>query len=164
MRDRVFGAGGSDGRSLARRALTVVLTVALLIAVLGTVYVAVTPSSVGTPYTELYVLNQQGVAADYPTNLTVGESGTVVAGVANHEQEQVQYLLVVSARNETIERQTFALADGESWDGSVTYSFDEPGSARVRFQLYRGTTEQPDGPLYREARLLVSVTDGEGSG
>lgn len=164
MRDRLFGETGSDGRSRARRALTALLTVALLIAVLGTVYVAVTPSTVGTPYTELYVLNEGGVAADYPTNLTVGESGTVVAGVENHEQEHVQYLLVATARNQTIERQTFALANGESWDGRVTYSFDEPGSARVRFQLYRGTTERPDGPPYRQARLLVRVADAEGAG
>ena len=64
-------------------------------------YVATTPK-VGERFTEFYVLGPGGKIADYPTNLTLGESGTVILGVVNHEYEDVTYRILVRLDNETI--------------------------------------------------------------
>ncbi len=38
-------------------------------------------------YTEFYLLGPDGKAANYPTKLTIGEVGTVITGIVNHENE-----------------------------------------------------------------------------
>lgn len=157
MRDLPVGGDETDRRSALRFALTTVLAVALLVSLGGAAYVAVNPPETGTPYTELYVLNEQGVAADYPTNLSVGEEGTVLVGIANDEHETVEYELVVGTEQRTIERQSITLGDGESTERRVGYAFDEPGATVVRFQLYRGSASS-DGEPYRQTRLIVNVT------
>lgn len=49
-----------------------------------TVYAVITPKE-GEKFTEFYVLDPNGKASDYPTNLKVGEEGEVIIGVVNHE-------------------------------------------------------------------------------
>ncbi len=55
----------------------------------------------GEKFTEFYVLGPEGVADDYPTDLTVGEEGGAIIGVVNHEYAIITHLLEVKL-NETI--------------------------------------------------------------
>lgn len=155
---------GTDRRYRARRVLTGVFTVVFVLSLVGAAYVAVTPQETGNPFTELYVLNESGVAADYDTNLTVGEEGSVTVGVANREHQRMEYTLFVRARDATLARHAFTLADEESWRRNVTYSFEDPGTVDLRFTLYRGSVAEPTGdPLIPPARLIVNVSSAGGA-
>lgn len=46
-------------------------------------------------FTEFYVLNDKGQAFDYPTNLTAGEEGSLIIGLANHEGRTANYTVEV---------------------------------------------------------------------
>jgi uncharacterized membrane protein len=53
-------------------------------------------------FTEFYVLNEQGQAFNYPSNLTVGEEGFIIVGLANHEGRTVNYTVEVWLLNYTL--------------------------------------------------------------
>ncbi len=83
-----------------------VLTIALIISILITlfllVYIIVTPR-VGESFTEFYLLGPSGKAERYPTNLSIGENGSVIIGIVNHEHEQVNYTVEIWVVNQTWE-------------------------------------------------------------
>jgi len=74
--------------------LTVALVVAIIISISLLIYVIVTPHN-GERFTEFYILGPSGKAEGYPTELSVGESGTVILGIANHEQREMNYTVEV---------------------------------------------------------------------
>jgi len=78
--------------------LTTVLIAAIVISISLLIYVIVTPH-VGESFTEFYLLGPDGKAEGYPTNLSVGENGTVTIGIANHEHKQMNYMAEVWAIN-----------------------------------------------------------------
>jgi len=80
---------------------TTILLVCLAGVIGATVYIAVYPK-IGERFTEFYILGPSGKAYGYATNLTLGESGTVIIGVVNHEYERISYKIVVTLDNETI--------------------------------------------------------------
>ncbi len=69
--------------------LTVILIISIILAISMTVYVIITPKE-GEKFTEFYVLGPNGTADDYPTDLKVGEEGTVIIGIVNHEYANVK--------------------------------------------------------------------------
>jgi uncharacterized membrane protein len=81
--------------------LTVILLIAIITALAATIYIIVTPKK-GEEFTEFYILGPGGKAADYPTNLSVGERGKVIVGVVNHEYKTVNYSFVARLGNKTI--------------------------------------------------------------
>jgi len=72
------------------RALTVILVISIASSLIALAYVIVVPKQ-GEEFTEFYILGPGGEAADYPTNLTVGEEASLIVGVANHEYRTVYY-------------------------------------------------------------------------
>lgn len=87
--------------SMPDKLISVGLVSCIVVAGGLTAYVASMPR-VGECFTEFYVLGYGGKIENYPTNLTLGESGTVFLGVVNHEYEEVVYRIVIKLDNETI--------------------------------------------------------------
>jgi len=145
---------GKDVKSRVNRILTVVLFACLVVAVGVTVYIVVTPH-VGERFTEFYLLGPSGKAYGYPTNLTVGESGTVIIGVVNHEYENVSYRVVAVLDNETV-----GVIDGimleheEVWEQNFTFTAEKAGERlKLEFFLFREGVEEP----YQSLHLWVTV-------
>lgn len=134
--------------------VTAILFVCLIAAICATVYIAVTPH-VGERFTEFYILGPSGKAYDYPTNLTVGESGTVIIGIVNHEYEDVNYRVVITLDNETIDViDNIRLKHEEVWEENYTFKPEKTGERmKLEFLLYREGVEEP----YRTLHLWVSV-------
>ena len=84
--------------SRADNILTIALVIAIIISISLLVYVIVTPHN-GERFTEFYILGPDGKAEGYPTNLSVGENGTVIVGIANHEHKPMNYTVEVWAVN-----------------------------------------------------------------
>lgn len=140
------------------RLISAVLFVCIILAVGLTVYIASTPP-VGERFTEFYILGPSGKAYGYPTNLTLGESGTVIIGVFNREYEDVFYKVVVSLENETIGAMgNIILGHEKGWEGNFTFMPEKVGERmRLEFLLYRDDSDE----TYRSLHLWITVRPRE---
>lgn len=127
----------------------------VVVGLLAVGYVVATPSLFAASVTELYLLNESGVAADYPDNLTVDETGTVVVGVSNDRPEARTYTVVVTFGDRTVERYGLELGSREVHERSVSFTPAEPGRAELRVALYEG--ESTEGRPGWSVRLPVEV-------
>ena len=162
-----------SGLSVVEKTLVLGLVIAVAIAGASIAYSAL---NVRPPpgFSELYLLNESGMATGYPTDLVVGENATVLIVIANHESADVNYTVDVvlatlgvvfnatTGRNETVEvasvvvfSTTSLVQDGGQERIPYTFHIDQPGDYRVKFLLYRG----PAGPVpYLTVRLPIHVT------
>lgn len=141
--------------------ITFILFACLIAAIGATVYIAVTPH-VGERFTEFYILGPSGKAYNYPTNLTLGESGTVIIGVVNHEYEDSSYRIIIVLDNETIGViDNIRLKHEEAWQQNYTFTPKKAGERmKLEFLLYREGVEEP----YRTLHLWVTVRERKGEG
>lgn len=154
-------SGADDGGPLLpaapwRRALTVALLFVLL-ASLGTVVaIAMDPPETADPFTEFYLLGENGTAAGYPTTVSAGETLTVTVGVGNAEHEDVEYRLVARWNDSQAWERTVPVADGETEEFDVDVRApSEAGRYRLEFRLYGGS--EPIEEDYRYTRLWITV-------
>ena len=141
------------------RLLTWVLALALVASLAGVVYLSVTPQQNTEPYTELYVLGPDGNASDYPKELAVGESGTLIVGISNHEHRSMQYTLVLQLGSETEGVRTVSLEGGATWERELSFAADSPGRKHLEIRLYRGDEVSSTAEPYRTASLWVTVRE-----
>jgi uncharacterized membrane protein len=124
---------------------------------------------------EVFAESESGdlVTDGYPTNLSSGESGTLVLGVENHEQSRATYTLVtelqrVEPRNGTVEvletreldRQRETVPANETWHSRQVVEPSMTGDRlRLTFLLYRGDPPADPGidNAYRHTYLWLSV-------
>ncbi len=92
-----------EWKSMSRveKVLSVVLILAIIIAVGALVYVVATPKQ-GERFTEFYILGPNGKAEGYPMELRVGEKASVIVGIANHEHRTINYIVEVWLVNATL--------------------------------------------------------------
>ena len=126
------------------KACSVVLAISIL-AVLGTLsYVIATPK-VGERFTEFYILGQEGEAAAYPQELKIGETGKVVVGIINQENETVNYhldVMIEGMMNNRVE--SLSLEIGDKWEEVVNFTPDRAGdNQKVEILLYRNGQSEP---------------------
>jgi uncharacterized membrane protein len=95
------------------RIISVILIISIVLAISMTAYVIITPKE-GEKFTEFYILDPNGTASDYPTNLKVGEKGKVIIGIVNHEYANVTYQLEVRLNGEVIDEKSFELMHNET--------------------------------------------------
>ena len=138
-----------------------VLTVVLVIVALGTFsilgYVLTQPKP-GETFTEFYILDQEGQAADYPLELSVGEEGQITVGIINHEGKETDYRVEISVRQRKIaEAGPINLLDEEKWQGEMSFVLDVVGpEQKIEIMLYKDSSIEPYlGPL----RLWLHVSE-----
>jgi len=148
------------GQSMADKVLSVVLVVAIAGAI-GTLGYAVATPRVGEKFTEFYVLGPEGKAANYTTELQVGEEGRVILGIVNHEQEEASYKVEVWINGEQAELRVGGedrdeigvdLEHEGKWEKEVGFVPQTAGENQtVEFVLYK------DGELYFEEPLYLWI-------
>ena len=133
---------------------TVVLAICLVIAVGFTVYIATAPK-MGERFTEFYILGPGRTASEYPTNLTLGETGRVVLGVVNHEFENVSYRIIIQLEDKTIgEINRIDLTHDEVWEADYDFIPDTVGNnLKLVFLLQRNDMNV----AYRQLHLWLTV-------
>jgi len=157
-----------ESSSRLNKALTVILIAAIITSV-GTLAYGVTHPKPGEAFTEFYILGPDGKADNYPTNLTVGENGTVIIGIVNHEHRNVTYYVQIWLVNLTWDNRTNTTIIHEmypmpgwfnvtlpsvpvniegNWtpqfEKNYTFSIDKPGKWQVWFLLFKDN--QPELP------------------
>ena len=155
-----FGAGSfTSGRDAhLNKRLTIALVAVMIASMLVLTYVIVAPKE-GAEYTEFYILNSEGTAEKYPSQLRLNVPSSVIVGIANHEQQDVQYDLRVQLSNGTqqsiIYSKHLALADNQKLEQLIELKPDRVGSdMELRFLLYRAGATAP----YQECHLWVKVS------
>lgn len=157
-----------DEMSGLDKVLTVVLLIAIFASIATLIYVIVTPKP-GEKFTEFYILGPGGKAADYPTKLWVGQNGTVIIGIVNHEYRPVNYTVEVWLVNATFQNNTTVIhhmyffdrfnvtlnhtpvnIEGNwtpQWEKRYTFSIDKPGRYKMWFLLFKdGVPPLPSKP------------------
>lgn len=138
------------GKSVRDKVLSVALVATILgaLGVLG--YVIATPE-VEEQFTEFYIVGEEGNGTGYPSQLVVGESGSLTLGVINREQKVVSYRVEVRIDNARIgEIGPATLEHDEAWETVVTFTPVKAGdNQKLEFFLYRnGETEPYLEPLH----------------
>ncbi len=140
--------------------LTVILIFSILISVGTLIYVIVTPKE-GEHFTEFYILGPEGMADNYPTIYTPGDSGTVIVGVVNHEYRTVNYTMDIRLENvsqplpENLKQ--IRLGHNMTWEEPVTITPTFEGTdMKLEFLLYNDTGKSMP---YRDLHLWINVSE-----
>jgi Predicted membrane protein len=141
------------------RALTVFLIISILLSIATLAYVVVSPKE-GEHFTEFYLLGPEGKADNYTTNYTLGQSGTVIVGVVNHEYRPVNYTMEVTLENKSLflpeNVKHINLAHNETWKEPVTIMPPLEGkNLKLQFLLFNDTEKSVP---YRDLHLWVNVS------
>ncbi len=125
-----------------------------------------TGESLKEPYTEFYILGPEGKADNYPADYVLGENGTVIVGIVNHEQKPVNYTMEVKLENTSLplppDKQYISLRDNATWEKAVTITPPFEGTnMMLGFSLYKeGEKNIVEGDLctpYRGVYLGINV-------
>jgi uncharacterized membrane protein len=140
------------------KTLVIALILILSTSLVATIYLLAMPYS-GQRYTELYVLDPNGKAQDYPSQLRLGENKSVIVGVTNDEQRAVQYTLVTTlngtAGSSTISTEKFSLTNDQNWEKTEVIQPDQTGTnLKLSFLLYANDDASP----IQQTHLWLNVT------
>lgn len=112
-----------------------------------------------TGYTEFYILNAEGRAEDYPSQLTLGEPVELIVGVVSHEYELTSYRLVIKVGGSLLEVvKTGPLSHMEKWEESVSFTPQTAGERQeVALRLYKVGEADPcfETPIH----FYINVTE-----
>ena len=140
------------GGSKTRKILTIILILSIILAISTAVYIIFKPNPDGS--TEFNLLSPVGNASVYPTNLTVGENGTVILGIVNNESKTVDYHLIINSNGVVISEQNLTLTKGENKEIPYTFTAGSVGYKKIEFLLYK----MPDNTnIYRSQYIYVNM-------
>jgi uncharacterized membrane protein len=166
------------GMPLVDRVLTIGIAVMLVASVVVLAWAVTTPRE-GESFTQLAILGPDGMATDYPRNLTVDEDARVLISVRSYEHEPMDYTIVlvlttVSDYNFTIDQdsidwndthplepyvgiaQNFTLEHLEYYNQTFDFDVTTDGEWKLQFLLYVDGQELTQ-DSYREVHLWLNV-------
>jgi uncharacterized membrane protein len=121
------------------KGLTVLLVLAIVAACGALGYVIAKPK-VGERFSEFYILGPWGKAEGYPAEVVLGQSGQVILGIENHEQEKTTYRIEVIIGGEGVDTIGPIILEHEGkWEHEVSFTPIRAGpKQKVEFWLYKG--------------------------
>ena len=176
IRKEIFPAGPHT----LDRVLGAVLTLAIIAAILTTIFVIVVPRQ-GEQFTEFFLLGENRTAANYPLELVAGKEYPLYVSVGNHENREVTYtietwMMLTKFDNVTntysiqtmdpLDRLSLTLTPNQTMIIPYNLSVNKTGYNRVEFLLFDETipgfyTAPGDriNESYRNLHLWVDVWD-----
>ena len=135
--------------------LTIVLVLSIIASVSMLAYVIVTPKQ-GEKFTEFYILGPEGMADNYPTNLSLQQQGNLIVGVVNHEYENMDYIMKMVMGDESIKEMQVSIEHNETWEQDINFIPPYTGSdLKLNFFLYKNSNfTEP----YRSLHLWLNVS------
>jgi len=171
----------SEGGSRLDRILTIILVIAIIAAVLSTIYVIAVPKQ-GERFTEFYILGEGQKAADYPDRISVGAEYPLYIGIGNHEYRNVSYTVETWASitefdtvtntsrilaMDPLGEHSLMLAHNKTANFLYNLSVGKTGYNRIEFLLFNETVPGPGvsgrdriDASYRDLHLWVTVRSG----
>ena len=141
------------GESRTSKILSIILIITIVLAIATTAYIVIKPKQ-GEKFTEFYILGPNGKAADYPTNITAGKTGSVIIGVVNHEYKPVNYEVVVKLNGTVLKTQNITLNNTQTLEVPYNFTASGTGKKEMEFLLYK----LPDqSNAYRSLHLWINI-------
>jgi uncharacterized membrane protein len=142
----------------ANRIVYIILTMVLATAFLTAFSILVTPKP-SEYFTEFYILGQEGLAEDYPREITAGDSVAITTGITNREGVTSTYHIQVKLGDQVIGQDgPLTLENNSTWEQPVEFSIPIVGDdQQAMFILDREGQPSP----YRTLRLWIKVTPAE---
>lgn len=164
--------------SRLNRIVSVLLLIAIIAAVVTTIYVIVVPKE-GEKFTEFFILGEKGKAADYPSRLFVGDNASLFIGIGNHEYRNLTYTVETYLVNMSFDEKTntsslltmdrldrFTVPFSHNQTSTLPYMFipERTGYNRIEFLLFNESV--PDESVrgmdrinqsYRDLNLWVTI-------
>ena len=141
------------------RLFTILIVISVIIAVYAAVYITFLPQT-GDRYTEFYIFDENRTTEDYPKDLTIGESGSVIVGIFCHEHRRTMYTVEIKLLNMTGERANLTfkqynvtLEQDRFNETMFNFRISDNGTYKMQFILYINNVEEP----YRELHLWIKV-------
>lgn len=146
------------------KALTLIIISLILISTVALAYAIITPKQ-NDRFTEFYITNPEGTAANYPVNFQEGVSKPIEIAVVNHEYQKQNYTLVVKLENPAqpkndtqsiiLYSENITLVHGQTWQKKVNITPTFVGDGiKLQFILYTdGNLSAP----YLELHLWIDV-------
>src|ERR1035437_2580357 len=140
------------------KALTVFMIFSILLSVTTLVYIILIPKE-GEHFTEFYILGPEGKADNYTRKYVVGEKGTVIVGIINHEYRPMNYTMDIKLKNKSLplpeNQKKISLANNEIWKEPVTFTPSSEGkNMKLEFLLLNETNRTMP---YRDLHLWIDV-------
>jgi uncharacterized membrane protein len=135
-----------------------VLSIVLVFTVLGLlgvlVYTIAVPRT-SEQYTEFYVLNSEGKAEDYPENIVLGETGSVILGIINHERLPTTYTVDIQIDGSGLGMiGPITLQDEEKAEVIAEFTPQTTGDRqKVEFLLFKDDSAEP----YLNLHIWINV-------
>jgi len=133
------------------------LIVLIILATIGSLFYVINKPENSKPFSEFFLLDQNGKTANYPVTLTVGDQGHVIVTIVNHEGKGVSYAVQVKVDGQIkTELGPVILSDKAKWQSKVDFDAAETGdNQNVEFLLFEnGETTTPVDTL----KLWFSIT------
>ncbi len=147
------------------KALFVLLLFSVAFCVFTLIFVISVPKE-GEKFTEFYILNTEGNANWYPTNLTAGENFTINANIVCHEHATTKYKLIIkwNESDEILYEGYVWLRDNETFNENFTFTAniknttqdtvkDTKETKKLEFLLYKDDSSE----IYRRLHLWMDV-------
>ena len=136
------------------KVISLILLILLAASIVAVVFITVNPKS-GEKFTEFYILGENGKAGNYPTNLTIGETGNVTMGIVNREQNVTSYDLIVQQNGNNLYNNTFTLSKNETKEIPFSFNAETSGqNQKMDFKLYKLPNYTN---VYRSLTLYINV-------
>ena len=163
--------------------LSWILLIAVLAAIGVTVFLIQLPPR-EEPYTEFYLLGNDGIAEDYLFDLRAGQGQPVIMGITNHEGAPASYVVEIWAAHETIVGSSnrtsvdsmtqigtvhVDLLDGQTYEQPYAVTVSDKGANKVEYLLFKAGVPGADVPpasvsgadrvkaAYRNVNLWIAV-------
>lgn len=146
--------------------LTIILIITVVVAI-GMIYYVITTPKIGERFTEFYVLDTNGKADNYQTQLNLSSDldsdATYLIGVSNHEYGVVNYTMRVVLDNAMLSTREIVLDHNQTWEQNVTIRPSKAWSGiiptgtnlKLEFLLFK---ENNFTEPYRKLHLWVNST------
>jgi len=138
------------------RVLNVLLVIAILGAIGSLVYIVTTPK-VGERFTEFSILGPEGKMENYPREVILGESASLIIGITNHEHQLETYNIAITIDGQKAGAVGPIVLENEGeWEEEVKFSPGEAGdNQKVEFCLFKDGESEP----YRVLHLWIDVKE-----
>jgi uncharacterized membrane protein len=135
-----------------RKIITIISIIVIILVISSAVYIFYKPNHIGK--TDFNLLSPGGNASVYPTNLTVGQNGSVILEIVNNEFKTVNYQMVVTSNGTFISQENLTLTNGERNNINYTFTAGSAGYKKIEFLLYK----LPDNTtVYKSQEIYVNM-------
>jgi len=103
---------------------------------IGVFYLVLNPIP-SEKFTEFYVLDVNGKAINYPSNMSVGEKSNLTVVVVNREYAKSSYQIQIMQDNQLLKKENITLDNGARKEIPFEFTAGPAGKNKLEFKLYK---------------------------